>query len=188
MSDVPAKAVSVDKSGAPDGFEPNDFWRAEVLEGGHSRLTVSVGADRLAMAHRALLGVMEAPFKLRYLQLTDRHVGQLPKPRSLVGVEISAERLVEALDAAEQLVYQDGRHQIWIQDLQGAQVVLEEIGMLYIYPDDPSFRAALDAAGIGEGVGQSLAERDYICVRFDAACDDQEAALISGLSLVPWDG
>ena len=39
-----------------------------------------------------------------------------------------------------------------------------------------------------EGEGETLAERDYIKVTFDAACDQEEDLLHHELGLVPWEG
>lgn len=184
-----AKATSVDEQGQPDGFEPTPFYRPEVLHGGYTRLAVSLPPDGLETIHRALVQALTPPLKLLYRQLTDRRTGQqLQRPRDLVAVELSRERVLGALEAHRSLVYEDGRHQLWIRSQLGEQVVLEEIGMLYVYPDDLLFRDVLGAHGIQEGRGQTLAERDYIRVRFDAANDAAEEALVQGLHLVEWAG
>ena len=93
-----------------------------------------------------------------------------------------------ALERYRRLAYHDGRHQLWIRGAAGEQVVLEEVGVIYVYPDDPSFRAVLDAAGVPEGEGETLAERDFIKVTFDAACDAEEDQMHHDLGLVPWEG
>ena len=184
-----AKAVSVDKNGQPDGFLPQSFYRPEVLQGGYTRLSISLPSDGLEAIHRALVSAMSPPLKLLYRQLTDRESGQqLQKPRDLVAVDLTVERMLSVLDEHRELVYEDGRHQLWIRSELGEQVVLEEIGMLYVYPDDLLFRDVLGAHGIQEARGQTLAERDYIRVRFDAANDAQEASLIQTLHLVEWRG
>ncbi|MDP6934632.1 MAG: hypothetical protein QGG40_17045, partial [Myxococcota bacterium] len=68
------------------------------------------------------------------------------------------------------------------------QVVLEEIGVLYAYPDDPLFRETLEAHGIQQGVEPTLAVRDYVRVNFVPEADEQEADLKQSLGLVPWGG
>ena len=96
----------------------------------------------------ALVGVLEAPLKFMYQQLTDRRTkGQLARPLSAVAVEIPRDRLLAVLHRYRGLVYQDGRHQIWVRGLMGEQIVLEEIGMIYVYPDDPLFREVLEGEG-----------------------------------------
>lgn len=186
---VAAKAESVDRDGVPDGFQPPSFYRPEVLQGGYTRLTVSLPSDGLEVVHKALVAAMGAPLKLLYVQLTDRDAGtQLPKPRQLVAIELSAERVADVLTRFRALVYEDGRHQLWIRGPMGEQIVLEEIGMLYAYPDDLLFRDVLEAHGVQEGSGETLAERDYIRVRFDAENDAQEGELIEELHLVEWAG
>ena len=184
-----AKAQSVTVHGEPDGFEPAAFFKPEVLQGGYTRLTVSLPPDRLEAVHRALVAAMEHPYELLYQALTDRQSGiQLDKPLSLVAVEIPRDRLLNILQRYRGLCYHDGRHQLWVRGLMGEQVVLEEIGVIYAYPDDPSFRDALEALGVPEGEGPTLAERDYIKVSFNAAYDAEEEGIIQDLNLVPWAG
>ena len=123
-----------------------------------------------------------------YQQLTDRKSGQLPRPISRVGVEIGLDRLLSALEFYRKLIYYDGRHQLWIRGSDGSQLVLEEIGVLYLYPDDPSFRDVLEAQGVGEGSGESMATRDYIKVGFLSECDVEEHGLWQSLGMVEWAG
>ena len=184
----PPKAESVTREGAPDGFVPPTFYRPELLSGGFTRVTVSVPPERLEAVHRALVAALEPPLKLMYRQLTDRRAGQLEKPISRVGVELPRDRVLDALTRWRDLVYHDGRHQLWIRGAAGEQVVLEEVGVIYVYPDDPSFHDVLEQAGVPKGAGPTLAERDYIRVQFSAANDQAEAELIDRLHLVEWAG
>ncbi len=185
---TPAKALSVDKLGQPDGFVPASFYKPEVLHGGFTRVSVSVPPDGLEAVHKALVKAMSPPFKLLYRQLTDREQGvQLQKPKDLVAVELGMDKLLGVLERYRALIYEDGRHQLWLRSSLDEQVVLEEIGMIYIYPDDLLFRDVLGAHGIGQGAGASMADRDYIRVRFDAANDEEEAGIIQELNLVHWD-
>ena len=185
---LPPKARSVTRQGAPDGFVPPTFYAPEVLQGGHTRLTVSAPAARIRAAHRALVAALQPPLKLLYVQLTDRQKGQLPKPVQKVAVELPRDRVLQALDDYRRLIYHDGRHQLWIRGNSGEQIVLEEIGMLYVYPDDFQFRDVLEAQGIAEGAGETLATRDYIRVEFLAEADAEEAALLADLNLIEWAG
>lgn len=189
MSDaLPPKAQSVSREGVPDGFVPAAFHQPQLLQGGFTRLLVSVPQAQLESVHRALVAALEPPLKVAYQQLTDRRAGiQLPKPRALVAVELPRDRVLGALERYRRLAYHDGRHQLWIRGAAGEQVVMEEVGVIYAYPDDPSFRAVLVEAGVPEGEGETLAERDYVKVTFDAACDLEEDLLHHELGLVPWD-
>jgi hypothetical protein len=65
---------------------------------------------------------------------------------------------------------------------------MEEIGMLYLYPDDPSFRDLLESHGISEGEGETMATRDYVKVNFLTECDVEEIGLWQSLSMVEWAG
>ena len=185
---VTAKARSVDRNGDSDGFIPGNFFKAEVLEGGFTRLVISLSPDRLERVHRALVEEMQPPFKIMYQQLTDRGSGQLPKPVSRVGVEVGRDRLLATLEFYRSLVYQDGRHQFWVRSVDGSQLVLEEIGMLYMYPDDPIFRDVLASQGVDEGDGETMATRDYVRVEFLKECDAEEKGLWQSLGMVVWAG
>jgi len=183
----PPKAESVDINGASDGFVPMLAFQPEVLQGGYTRLAISTPADRLGHVHQMLVGAMTPPLKVRYVKMTDRSRGQLPKPESLIAVELSRERVLDALKACSRLLYHDGRNQLWIQGaIDSEQLVLEEIGMIYSYPDDFAFRDVLTNAGFIEAAHESLASRDYIKVNFLAEADAEEVDFIRRLALIAW--
>ena len=188
MSILPPKAVSVDANGAPDDFRPAPGWYGEVLQGGYTRLALSLPAEQVEAVHRDLVAALRPPLGLRYVQLTDRRSGQLAKPRDHVALELHPDVLLAALGELRGLVYHDGRHQLWVRGAGQEQVVLEEIGMIYVYPDDPSFRDVLRSHGLPEGRIPTMAERDYVRVNFLASADAEERALIEGLGMRPWAG
>jgi hypothetical protein len=178
------KAQSVREDGTPDAWTPPNGYRAQVAPDGATRLVISVGAEQLPAAHLALLGVLGDRLSIRYVQLTDRAVGQLPKAVSWVGMVLPADKVLEALHAARRLVWEDGRHQLWIRgEAHGEQVVLDELGVLYTYPDDVGFRDALDALGLPLTNDVGIDGRDYVKVQFLAEADAEEAQLIRGLNL-----
>jgi hypothetical protein len=178
------KAVSVSKSGEPDGWVPSRSFRAQVAPDGTTRLVIGVPPDELASTHLALVRALGSPVSLRYVRLTDRQKGQLPQPESFVRMDLPADTLLAALAARPALFWGDGRHQTWIRGRFGEQVVLDELGVLYCYPDDPSFRDALGDLPESKAVGMD--GRDYVKVNFLAEADAQEASLLSELGLVPW--
>lgn len=183
---LPPKAASVTVEGQPDGWTPPRSFRAQVAPDGMTRLVVSVPQEELADTHRALLAVLGGPWSVRYLKLTDRAVGQLPKPETWVRMDVSPELARAAFEARPGLVWHDGRHQLWVRGPFGDQVVLDELGVLYCYPDDPGFRAALD--GLPESKELGMDGRDYVRVSFVAEADAEEASLIAALSLQKWNG
>ena len=183
---LPPKAESVDRQGRADGFVPPVFYRPEVIGGGHTRLTVSLPPERIEAVHRALVASLEPPLKLLYVQLTDRKTGQLPKPRQLVAVELGTEQVLDVLERYRALIYHDGRNQLWVRGALEEQVVLEEISVIYVYPDDPVFREVLEANDVPPGEGETMAERDYIKVHFASRNDPQERRLIQELNLTEW--
>ena len=184
---LPPKAESVDAAGARDGFEAPRTFRAEVVGPGFTRLVVSSPPDDLPAIHRALVRRLEPPFRVLYQRLTDRSTGQLAKPEHHVAVELGAEIVLEALEACAPLVYHDGRHQLWIEGRHDAKVVLEETGVIYVYPDDPSFRDALSEHRVREGDDKNVGDRDYVRVNFLAEADAIEAHLLHSLHLQRWE-
>lgn len=186
MHTLPPKAESVTKEGQPDGWTPPRGFRAQVAPDGTTRLVASVPSAELADLHLRLLGVLGARLGVRYVRLTDRKKGQLPQPESFVRMDVPAERVLAALRARPELVWHDGRHQLWVRGVYGEQVVLDELGVLYCYPDDPSFRDAL--GDLPESKALGMDGRDYVKVGFLAEADAQEASLIEELGLQAWKG
>ena len=182
------KAQSVTEAGMPDGFIPPLAYHPQILDGGYTRLEISAPSERLKIVHQSLIKAIKGPYKVRYVQMTSRANGQLPKPKSFVGVEITQTRLMQAIDAFGPLLYHDGRCQFWILGALNEQLVIDEIGMMYLYPDDPSFQHILNQLGWHNMPHQSMASRDYVRVNFLSEADALEASLIQSLGLVEWDG
>lgn len=184
---LPPKAQSVDRSGAPDGYIPPMAYKAQVVQGGFTRLIISCPPSRLAMVHSALVKVLRPPLKFLYVRMTDRQSGkQLPKPEHHVSVDLTAERVAAALVEFTRLIHHDGRNQVWVRGSDGDQIVLEELGGLFAYPDDLGFRDAMDAMGLVNAQHQSIDERDYVKVNFLAEADDEERRLMQSLALTSW--
>jgi hypothetical protein len=180
------KAQSVTATGEPDGFTPPRAFRADVFPDGHTRLVVSVPPEELRATHLALVGALSGRLGLRYVQLTDRKVGQLPAPVGRVAMELDAERVRAGLEARARLVWEDGRHQLWLRGALGETVILDELGLLHCSPDDPSFRDALAALGIPEGTPEMMDKRDYVRVAFLSEADAEEESLIEDFKLLKW--
>ena len=182
------KSVSVTKQGAPDGFMPPMAFNPQLLDGGYTRIEISSPPSKLSYIHQKLVEVLRPPLKLRYLRMTDRKKGQLPKPESFVAVELTKERVLQLCSHCETLLYHDARHQLWLQGADQEQLVLDELGMVYIYPDDFLFRDTLVASGWVEAKHDSMASRDYVKVFFSAEADQEEETLMSSLGMVRWEG
>ncbi len=179
---VQPKAASVTVEGHEDGFVPARGYRVQVAPDGATRLVVSVPPAELRDVHLRLVDALGGPLSVRYLRLTDRTKGQLPKPESWVRMDAPPAQVVSALDAAARLVWEDGRHQLWLRGPFGEQVVLDEMGVLYCYPDDPAFRTAL--GDLPEHTVVGMDGRDYVKVHFHAEADAQEQSLREALGLV----
>jgi len=184
------KAVSVLASGESDGWQPLPGWYPEMTPDGETRLTVSVAVDRIVDVHRALIEAMEAPLSLLYRQRIDRAAveqGQAPPqgapPRDFVAVSLPHGRLVAALEDAADLIYGDARCEVWVRGARHDQIVLDEDGVIYAYPDDPAFREALIAMDIEEGDVDTMRDRDYVKHWFRPECDEVEGRLVTQLGL-----
>ena len=181
----PPKAQAVTVEGLPDARNIPRGYRVQVAPDGGTRLVVSVPSEELPAVHLRLLAALTPPVSVRYVRLTDRRGrGALPKPESYVGMDLPPAVVAAALQAAPALVWHDGRHQLWLRGHLGEQVVLDELGVLYAYPDDPGFRDAL--AGVPEGTSVGMDGRDYVKVTFLAEADNEEEGLIAALSLREW--
>jgi hypothetical protein len=183
---LPPKASSVTRDGQPDGWVAPRSFRAQQAPDGTTRLVISVPSAELAETHLRLLARLEGPWSIRYLRLTDRQRGQLAKPENWVRMDVAADTVCAALDASAALVWHDGRHQLWVRGRMGDQVVLDELGVLYCYPDDPAFREALGKLPQSGAVGMD--GRDYVRVELLSEADAEERALMAALSLQRWDG
>tara|TARA_B110000037_G_C17040895_1_gene473586 strand:+ start:504 stop:1076 length:573 start_codon:yes stop_codon:yes gene_type:complete len=186
MGEEMTKAYSVDENGAPDGFEIPNLFSPQVAPDGTTRILVSAARDMIEAAHKALVGVLDGPLGVRYVQLIDRRNEKdlRENPRGFVALDKTASDVEQAIEKSRKLLYDDARSQLWIKGLMGDQIVLDELGMLYAYPDDPSFRNALSSIGINEGAATTLADRDFVKVEFEAGCDQVEDDLILLLRMV----
>lgn len=176
------KAVSVTEEGEPDGFPIGTGWWPEAGFSGKTRLVISVPPDRLRPTHEALLRAMEGPLDVLYRQTVDRRD---PRPEGAppedhVALAVPLDEVLAVLADCAGLVYHDARHELWLRGPRGEHVVLDGDGLLYAYPDDPTFRDAL--AEVPEGKVETLAERDYVMHVFHAELDSQEDALLKRLS------
>jgi hypothetical protein len=181
------KATSVTAEGAEDGFVVSAGWTAEATPAGDTRIVASVPLDDLPRVHAALIGALAPPLGFLYRQEVDR---KNPRPagappRDHVALELSPARVVAALERCAPLVYSDARCEVWIRGRLGEQVVLDHDGLLFCYPDDPSFRGALRQAGVPATDVETLHERDYVKHWFRAEADpfEEELARMLGLSV-----
>jgi len=181
------KAISVTAEGEPDGFEAPLLYKSQVGPDGTTRLVVSAPVEELPRVHRLLIGALSGPLGVLWVQLVDRATStrQEEEPKRWITLERDSAQVLETLTTCAALLYEDGRGQIWIRGALGEQLVLDELGLIYLYPDDPSFREVLEAGGVLEADSATMAERDYVRVEFVAAADGLEASLLSELSMQP---
>ena len=186
----PVKAFSVTEDGEPDGFENPLLYAQEIAPDGSTRILVSCGPERLQELHEALIEGLQAPLSVLYVQLVDRVTGvdQNANPKRWLSLEQPKERVLSALRDAALLLYRDARSQVWVRGALGEQLVLDEMGVLYVYPDDLSFRDILDARQVPQTAAPTIADRDYVRVAFCSEADPEEQALLQALNLSPLEG
>ncbi len=179
------KAESVTIDGAPDGFVVLPGWSAEATAGGETRIVVSVPPEQLPVVHAALIEALSPPVGLLYRQQIDRKAPrpQGSPPRDFVALGLGHQRVLDALRDVGPLVYSDARCEVWIRGSLQEQVVLDHDGLIYCYPDDPTFRDALARCGVPAVDVETMASRDYVKHWFRAEVDPLEAVLISSLKL-----
>ncbi len=180
------KAMSVSHDGEPDGWEQPLGWYAEITPHGDTRLTVAAPPGALGRTHLALVKAMASPVSVLYRQKVDRREPrpQSAPPRDFVAREVPLEKVLEVVEATSELLHHDARCELWLQGALGERLVLDEDGVIYVYPDDPSFRDALAAAEVGEADVDLISDRDYVKHWFHAACDRLEDEIIDRLGLV----
>jgi len=182
------KAESVSEQGQPDGFVVGTGFERQVGSGGDTRLLISVSTDRLADVHLALLGALEAPLTLLYRRKVNRTAPREngAPPEDFLAPDLSLDEVRAALSEASDLVWHDARCEVWVRGMMGEQIILDQDGVLYAYPDDHSFRDVLAEVGIDEDPEvQVLLDRDYVKHWFHASCDAQEEALLRRVMAVP---
>lgn len=179
------KTESVTAEGEPDGYQVPHAYYGELAGEGMTRLVVSTPLETLQTVHEALIAELTPPLGFLYRRKVDR---RNPKPSGspaddYVGLEMSPERVLEALRGSKGVVYHDGRCEVWVRGAMQAQVILDEDGVLYAYPDDPAFRAAVDAQGLTEAPVRTMADVDYPKRWFHGEHDEAEERLIGALNL-----
>ena len=179
------KAESVTAEGEPDGWTPETGYHGELDRRGPTRLVASLAWEALPRVHRALVSALKPPLSVLYRQKVDRKDPrpQTAPPRDFVAVDLPRERVLDALEDHGPLFWSDARAELWVRGSLGEQLVLDQDGVVYCYPDDPSFRDVLEGAGVAETSVRSMADRDYVKHWFRAECDVHETGLIADLGL-----
>lgn len=179
------KAESVTKDGEPDGFQIQWGYSLQTESHGSTRLLVSAPSPRLREVHQAILRAVGGPWSVLYRQFVDR-VHPRPQgapPRDFLALERDPEVVLAALDECASLIYHDARFELWIRGRRGEQVILDADGVIYIYPDDPSFRDVCSQLGMEQRAVKTLQNCDYVKQWYHAENDPVEAGFIEGLQL-----
>jgi hypothetical protein len=187
MSELPGpKTTSVDAQGEPDGFQPPLAYYGEVDPSGMTRLVISSPHEETQALHACLIKVLKPPLGVLYRQMVCRQEPgpEGSPPKDFVALELTSEQVLAALEQAKHLIYHDARCEVWVRGALEEQLVLDEDGVLYAYPDDPAFRDALEERGLPDQQVRTLADVDYPKRWFHGENDALEAQLMEALGLM----
>ena len=185
------KALSVREDGQLDDFVSPCIFTRRVLSGGYTRLEISSTPDKIGIVFKVLCDRITFPCKLRYVKKIDASgPRQLDPPESYAAVEVSKSRLQSALESYGELFFHDGRCELWVHgDNADEQVVLDDLGVIYAYPDDFAFREALAEIGWPElppHKAEMMTNRDYVRVNLQPTLDELEQQFLQHFGLVRW--
>ena len=106
------------------------------------------------------------------------------------GVSKAAFVLFAALEDYAQLFFHDGRAELWVHgDHSEEQLVLDDMGMIFAYPDDFAFRECLAEIGWPEMPPhriEMMSDRDYVRVNLQPQVDELERVFLERFGVVRW--
>jgi len=179
------KAESVTEKGEGDGWQVPAAFFQQHDPSGPTRLVVSVPTAYLNQVFYSFVRALGSSVSVLYRQKVDR-VKPRPQgapPRDFLALEVEPEVAVAAFQECEDLLFHDARHELWLRGRRNEQLILDSDGLIYLYPDDPSFRDICRGFGLVEGRVPTIMDRDYVKQWYHAENDVQEQALIAGLGL-----
>lgn len=180
------------------GYEPRPFFFVQTSENGHARLVA--WAPSLSTVRRAFEEFIKAlPAAVEVLLKVKADSGAAEESRDPVWLRyhgvVAQGALLEAIDRCDTSVFQDSRNQLCVRDpVSFDYVVLDDVGVVYMYSDDAMFRQVLAALGFEERIEPLVSEEGY-WAQTPAAGREQESEFVRllRLSSVPgpgesWDG
>jgi hypothetical protein len=133
------KSISVTEEGEAEDYQPPLCWRGEVAPDGMTRLVISAPPEKLRALTMALAEGLSSPISVRWLQMVDRRKElQHPKPRSFVAVDKPKSQVLASMRRCATLLFDDGRGQLWLRGKFREQLMLDELGMIWVYPTIPA--------------------------------------------------
>jgi hypothetical protein len=151
-----------------DGYEPAPFFFVQTHESGATRV----------VAAAALLSTIRTAFEA-LIRILPESVEVLlkVKPENEAGTDSDADAeqvwqrhygviaqgaLLEALERCDEFVYRDSRNQLCVRDpISFDYIVLDDLGVLYVYSDQPSFRQTLVRLGFEERTDALIDEKGH---------------------------
>ena len=131
-----------------DSLLPTSY-QGQILEGGFTRIEISSQSDDLSKIYKALVESFTFPCKMRYLKLTDRQEGQYQNPKSYVAVNIRKDMMLQFWSNYKSCCIMMGDISCDI-GVEWRATCLDELGVLYLSPDDFHFRDVLTELAIPE--------------------------------------
>jgi len=159
MDQVRPKAVQ-------DGYTPAPFFYRQENDAGHARTiawTDSVSAQRTT-----LMGLLELlPERLEVLLKVKREAeepenGEVDDTWRRYYGRVDRGELLEAIEQCESFVFCDSRNQLCVRDpVTLDYLVLDHVGVIYIYSDNRYFREVLVRNGFEERIEPLINEKGY---------------------------
>lgn len=183
MADIQPKAVR-------QGYQPSAFYFAQTNESGDRRLAAwAPSLSTLRLAFEGLIKALPASLEVLLKIKPDDEPGASSDDQiweRYYGV-VSQGALLEAISRCDAFIFQDSRNQLCVRDPASFNyVVLDDVGVIYVYADDAAFGRALVEVGFEERTEPLVSEAPYWTQTPAAGREQQEEFVrLLRLSAVP---
>ena len=147
------------------GYEPSAFFFAQEHDSGDSRLVGwAPSLATLRHAFERLIEVLPASLEV-LLKIQPDDEPSAPSDDQIwvrfYGV-VPQEALLEAISRCDVFIFQDSRNQLCVRDPTSFDyIVLDDVGVIYVYSAAAAFRRVLVDAGFEERMEQLVSEAPY---------------------------
>ena len=149
------------------GYEPPPFFFAQTNESGDSRLVAwAPSLAALRHAFEALIKALPVSVEVLLKIRADTEGDHSPEARDQVweryhGV-VAQGALLEAMSRCYEFVFQDSCNQLCVRDpVSFDYVVLDDVGVVYVYSDAVMFRQVFVRSGFEERIEPLISEEPY---------------------------
>jgi hypothetical protein len=172
------------------GYEPAPFFFLQTSEDGTPRIVAWASLPTVRRAFEELIKQLpEAIEVLLKVKVDSESEDESSEPDWLRYYGAVAQgALLEAVARCDTFVFQDSRNQLCVRDPASFEyVVLDDVGVVYVYSDDARFGQILSSLGFGERL-EPLVDDEFYWVQTPAAGREQETEFVRLLRLSPVPG